>query len=86
MNSSRIDNSSYHEWLPMPSGISISSHHSFSRDLLKQFDQLNLDSVIKVHNFIFFHWIIQPNTQHRIKNPPLELGPFIAITVKLSRH
>ena len=28
-----------HEWLPMPSGISISSHDSFTKDLLYQYDK-----------------------------------------------
>ncbi|KAL9545690.1 hypothetical protein MBANPS3_007026 [Mucor bainieri] len=28
-----------HEWLPMPSGISITSHDSFTKDLLYQFDK-----------------------------------------------
>lgn len=28
-----------HEWLPMPSGISITSHNSFTTDLLYQFDK-----------------------------------------------
>lgn len=27
------------EWLPMPSGISITSHDSFTKDLLYQFDK-----------------------------------------------
>ncbi|GAN00896.1 hypothetical protein MAM1_0003c00322 [Mucor ambiguus] len=29
----------HHEWLPMPSGISITSHDSFTKDLLYQFDK-----------------------------------------------
>lgn len=43
------------DWfLPMPSGISLSPHSSFSKDLLKQFDkrrsQLNFDSISSLHD------------------------------------
>lgn len=42
-----------HEWLPMPSGISLSPHNSFSRELLRQFDkrrsQLHFDSISIQH-------------------------------------
>ncbi|CAO3649900.1 unnamed protein product [Mucor hiemalis] len=48
MSSSDAATSS-HEWLPMPSGISLSPHNSFSRELLRQFDkrrsQLHFDSI-----------------------------------------
>lgn len=42
-----------HEWLPMPSGISLSPHNSFTIDLLSQFDkrrsQLHCDFYKKVN-------------------------------------
>jgi hypothetical protein len=45
-----MSTSNVNEWLlPMPSGISLSPHNSFSKDLLQQFDkrrsQLNFDSI-----------------------------------------
>lgn len=33
------ESSHIHEWIPLPSGISISPHQSFTEELLKHFDK-----------------------------------------------
>jgi hypothetical protein len=38
------------EWLPMPSGISLTAHNSFTDDLLDQFDKRRTQLYTDIYN------------------------------------